>query len=148
MKNPNTGAPKGSGDPTTQQESQPSQPYEPYQGAILRTPLVYSLKTRKRKKKYTSGTKGWQKLTLGLSDALWRSGNSVSRGARTFSKRSNKSARRRRDGLVRDSLRNASRGFANGLTELGEAPYEVARQIPTGQVRRAFQVLVPFSWGR
>jgi hypothetical protein len=142
MKNPSTDAPKGSGDKKVPEEPQP------YQGAILRTPLVYSLKSRKRKKKYTSGTKGFQRLALGLSDALYRSSNSVSRAARTFSKRSNKSARKRRDGLVRDSLRNASRGFANGLTELGEAPYEVARRIPTGQVRRTFQVLVPFGWGR
>ena|ERR1700741_4437312 len=120
-----------------------------YQGALLRTPIVLEpLKGRKRKKKYTQGTKGLQRLTLGVSDALYRSANSVSRATKTFSKRSKKSARKRRDGLVRDSLRNASRGFANGLIELGEAPNEIAQRIGTGQVRRTFRAFIPFAWGR
>ncbi len=147
---PNPQGPQGSGPQGGPQGSGPQGPGGPqgppgrYEGALITTPLVLERWKKKKKKKYSRGTKGLQRLTLGVSDALFRTANSVARGTRTFSKRSNKSARRRRDGLVRDSLRNASRGFANGLTELGEAPSEIARRIGTGQVRRGFRVIVPF----
>jgi hypothetical protein len=137
-------APNPPGSPGPQGPEGPHGPLDRYEGALITTPLVLEPLKKRKKKKYTRGTKGIQRLTIGVSDALFRTANSVARGTKTFSKRSNKSANRRRDGMVRDSLRNASRGFANGLTELGEAPGEIARQISTGQVRRTFRVLVPF----
>jgi hypothetical protein len=114
-------------------------------GALFTTPVVIEpvRKKKGKKKKYTKGTKGVQRLTLGVSDALFRSANSVAKGAKTFSKRSKKSSRKRRDGLIRDSLRNASRGVGDGLAELGKAPNEIARRISTGQVRKAFRAFTP-----
>jgi hypothetical protein len=114
--------------------------------ALFTTPIVIEPlkgKRSKKKKKYTRGSKGLQRLAVGVSDAVFRSANSVAKGAKTFSKRSKKSSRKKRDGLVRDSLRNASRGFSDGLTELGKAPNEIAKRIGTGQVRRSFRVFIP-----
>lgn len=115
------------------------------EGALFTTPVVIEAlkRKKKKKKKYTQGTKGLQRLAVGVSDAVFRSANSVAKGAKTFSKRSKKSSRKKRDGLVRDSLRNASRGFSDGLTELGKAPNEIAKRIGTGQVRRSFRVFIP-----
>jgi len=114
------------------------------EGALFTAPVVIErLKGKKRKKKYTKGTKGVQRLAVGVSDAVFRSANSVAKGAKTFSKRSKKSSRKKRDGLVRDSLRNASRGLSDGLTELGKAPNEIAKRISTGQVRRTLRVFIP-----
>jgi hypothetical protein len=113
---------------------------------VITTPIVLEAvgnKRKRKKKKYTKGTKGAQRLTLGLSDALFRSANSLAKGAKTFSKRSKKSSRKKRDGLVRDSLRNASRGIADDFNELGKAPNAIAKRIGTGQVRRAFKIVVP-----
>jgi len=113
---------------------------------LLTTPIVIEpvkRKNKKKKKKYTRGTKGIQRLALGVTDALYRSANSVAKAEKTVSKRSKKSSRKKRDGLVRDSLRNASRGIGDGFTELGKAPNEIARRIGTGRVRRTFKAFVP-----
>ena len=96
-------------------------------------------KSKKKKKKYTAGTKPLQRFMLGVSSAGSRSANSVAKGFRIFVKRSKKSARRRRDGMIRDSLRNASIGYSEGVSEFGRAPYEIARRISTGRVWRVFR---------
>jgi hypothetical protein len=110
--------------------------------ALFTAPIVLerTKKGKKKGKRYTSGTKGLQQLALGVSKAAYRSANSFADGFRVFSKQSNKSARRRRDGLIRDSLRNASSGFAEGLTELGRAPGEIARRISSRNVWRTFRI--------
>lgn len=101
---------------------------------------------RNRKKKYTKGTKAPQRFLFGESRANYRIANAFSRGLRTFVRRSNRSSRRRKDGFVRYSLRNASRGFNSGLKELGRAPEEITNRIGTRNVRRAFRLLTnPFS---
>ena len=45
--------------------------------------------------------------------------------------RSGRSARRKRDGLLRDSLRNGTRAFSRAAREAGRAPYQLAREIST-----------------
>ncbi len=113
---------------------------------LLSTPIVIEpikRRNKKKKKKYSKGTKGVQRLALGVTDALYRSANSVAKAEKTISKRSKKSSRKKRDGLVRDSLRNASRGISDGFTELGKGPNEIARRIGTGRVRRTFKAFIP-----
>lgn len=117
---------------------------------LLDSPVYFDRRRKKdkRRKRYSKGTKPWQKLLLGASRAAYRTANSFARGFDTFAKRSNRSARRRRDGLVRDALRNASRGFNDASREFGKAPWAVARQIGTKQVRRGFRIVFnPFSLG-
>lgn len=116
--------------------------------ALITTPVVIKLGKsgkNKNKKKYTRGTKGLQRLVLGVSKAAFRSSNSVAEGLKTFVKRSNKSSRKRRDGLVREVFRNASRGFGDSLTELGKAPGELARRVGTRRVWRTFRVFTPLG---
>jgi len=100
-------------------------------------------KSKKGKKKYSRGTKGIQRLLLGVSKAGYRVTNSVAEGLDTFVKRTNKSGRKRRDGMVRYALRNASRGVSDGLTELGKAPGEITRRVGTGSVWRVVRVFTP-----
>lgn len=112
---------------------------------VLTVPIVIERAKRKKrnKKKYTQGTKAIQRLVLGISEAGVRSSNSITKGLRTFTKRSKKSSRKRRDGLVRDSLRNASIGFSDGMNQLGRAPYEIARRVGTGRIWRTFRAFTP-----
>jgi hypothetical protein len=113
---------------------------------VLSVPIVIQrvkAKKRNKKKKYTQGTKPLQKLFIGMTEAGGRASNSVTKGLRVFNKRSRKSSRNRRDGLVRDSLRNASVGFSAGMNQLGLAPYEIARRISTRRVWKTFRALTP-----
>ncbi|HYL05370.1 MAG TPA: hypothetical protein VE075_04990 [Thermoanaerobaculia bacterium] len=115
--------------------------------ALLAAPIILErVKSRKRnrkKKKYSRGTKPFQRLLLGVSKAGFRTSNSLAKGLDTFVKRSNKSARKRRDGLVRDSLRNASRGAGKAFTEAGKAPEEIARRLGTRRVWRVVRGFAP-----
>jgi hypothetical protein len=51
--------------------------------------------------------------------------------------------RRKRNGLVRNAFRNASRGFGRSMSELGRAPYQIARQVTTGRPRKLVRQFVP-----
>ena len=116
--------------------------------AIITTPMILKLGRSSKKsssKKYTRGTKVFQRLALGVSKAAFRSTNSVAKGLETFAKDSNKSARKRRDGMIRDSLRNASNGVSEGFTELGKAPGEIARRVSSGQVWRTVRIFTPLG---
>lgn len=108
---------------------------------LYTTPIVLERKKSRKDKprRYTSGTKTAQRIGLGLVKATYRVSDSVAEGLQTFSKKSSRSADRRKDGFVRDSLRNASAGIQDGLTELGRAPGELAKRIPTRIVWNTFR---------
>lgn len=97
----------------------------------------------RRKKKYSRSTKGIQRFLFGSSRAGYRVTNSLARGLNTFVRRGNRSARRRRDGFVRDAFRNFSRGFGRAASEFGRAPFEIARRVSTRRVWRTFRIFVP-----
>ncbi len=104
--------------------------------------IVKRVKTKKGKKKYTRGTKALQDLVLGASEAGFRASNSVSKGMKTFVKRTKKSSRKKRDGTIRDALRNASIAFGDGVSELGRVPQDLAKRIST---RRAWKTVRTFT---
>ena len=134
---------------TTKPEDKPEGAARKGDAPVFTTPIVIeAVKTKsgkKKKRKYTRGTKGVQRFTLGLAEAGSRVANSFGKGSRRFVKESKKSSRKRKDGLVRDSLRNASDGFSDAANEFGKAPGEVARRISTKQVRRTFRILTPIN---
>lgn len=97
------------------------------------------------KKKYTRGTKQFQRLLLGGEESTYDLANGVARGFQTFVRRSKRSRRRRRDGLVRDSFRNAGRGFQRGFRVAARAPFDLGRRIATRPLWRTTQnFIVPF----
>lgn len=105
------------------------------------------------KKKYTRGTKQFQRLILGTEESTYDLTNGVARGFRTFVRRSKRSRRRRRDGLVRDSFMNAGRGFQRGFRVAARAPWNLGRRIATGPLWRTTRNFVvpfftPFLGGR
>jgi hypothetical protein len=122
------------------------------QQQVLSEPVYYRTRKKKKgkgRKRYTKGTKPFQKLLFGAARAGYRTANAFAEGFDTFAKRSNRSSRKRKDGLIRDSLRNASRAFSDGAREAGKAPGQIAKQIGTNNVRRGFRVLFnPFAFGR
>lgn len=124
-----------------QQEKRSGRTWKVSDDAVLSTPVYFKRQKAKgrgkrKKKKYTRGTKGLQRLFLGATRAAYRTTNSVTKGLNTFVRRSKRSARKRKDGLIRDSLRNASRGFNSGVKEAGRAPGEVTRKIGRKNVQR------------
>lgn len=112
-------------------------------------PVVYRLSFKKKRgrKKYSDGLKEVQKLELGLTNASRRLSDAVERGLTTYRRRRNKSARRKKDGAIRDGIENISIGFGRFLRVASDAPYDVTRKINTRRfsrnVRDTMRLLVP-----
>ncbi|MES1243969.1 MAG: hypothetical protein ABUT39_20365 [Acidobacteriota bacterium] len=116
-----------------QETASPTSPAEPQQVALAE-PIV--LKKKKRKKRYSRGTKGAQRLGVGLSRASYRLSDAVAEGLDTFYRQSNKSSRKKKDGFARDFLENSARGAEDLFKEAGKAPGEVAKRLGTRRIWR------------
>jgi len=122
---------------TTPSGAGTGQPSRPVQ-YVLTTPIVYDFRRRdgKGKKKYSRGLKDIQRLEDGLSQAARRLGRATERGLGTYRRRRNKSARRKKDGAIRDGLENVSIGFGRALRVASDAPYDVARKVNSKKFSR------------
>jgi hypothetical protein len=98
--------------------------------------LVVERQKKRGRKRYTRGSRDLQRLGYGLAKSSQRIADAVAEGVRTFAKRSDRSARKKRDGLLRDSLRNAARGLGEALSEASRAPEELARRVSTKKIWR------------
>jgi hypothetical protein len=113
---------------------------------ILR-PIVYEVRSGgkgKKKKKYSRGLKEPQKLEEGTVRATERLAQAAVDGLGTFRKRCNRSSRKRRDGALKDALRNLSRGMEDALTTAAKAPSDLTRKVSVRRLTRI--VLPPFPW--
>jgi hypothetical protein len=93
-------------------------------------------RVRKGGKRYTRGSKGPQRLGLGLAKASRRTAEALASGLETFDRKSRKSAKKKRDGMLRDSVKNAARGLADSLKELRRAPRALAESVGTRRLWR------------
>jgi hypothetical protein len=114
---------------------------------VLMAPHVYDFRSNKKnrkRKKYSRGLKNVQRLEDGLTLASKRLGSGVERGFGNYRKRRNKSARRKKDGAVRDWLENSSGGLSNGLRVASDAPYDVARKLNSKRFGKQFRDSIRF----
>jgi len=103
-------------------------------------PIVVEIRKGRRRrgrKRYTRGFRDIQRFAYGGSRALYRFANGFASGFDSFRSRSNRSSRRKKDGLVRDSLRNGARAFSRSARQFGRVPYELAREVRTRRFWRA-----------
>lgn len=120
------------------------------QSPLWATPIIVRREKKKkrgrrnRKRKYSRGTKNTQRLLLGVSKAGYRVANSFARENKTIFKRSKRSSRRRKDGIVRDAFKNFSRGLNRGTRQLGKAPWPVAKRLNTKSSWRFLRAFTPF----
>lgn len=109
--------------------------------------LVLEKKKKKKKRKYTRGLKGIQRLQRGAARSSWRIGDAVADGLKEFRKRNDRSSRKRRDGALRDTFKNLSRGAGEVLRGSGKAPYDFARRLPNRAIWRQVRPAVQFlAW--
>ena len=113
--------------PSQQQTQQPKQVQY-----YLTEPLVvydYTKKKKKNRKKYSKGLKTIQRTEDGLTLAGRRLGDALESGFRSYRKRRNKSARRRKDGPLRDIVRNTAGGVSRFFSVGGDIPYDIGRKV-------------------
>jgi hypothetical protein len=128
-------------DPTTPPREDP-----PAYGAYdVRNDRTESGKDKKKKKHRTSdGLRDAERFGHHASRASSRLTRAISRGFRTYEKERERSARKRRDGALRDVLENAALGLGATMRTASGVPYEVAQGTNTRGVRRQTRCLTGF----
>lgn len=114
---------------------------EPETTAILvRQPRVIVLerKSKKKKRKHSSdAAKRLDRIHSGGADAVVRIYDGLLDGAKTYRKKSRKSAKKKRDGRVRDALLNWTAAFADAGSTISKAPNDFAKKA---KIRRWHRV--------
>lgn len=98
--------------------------------------IIRKKKKKKNKKKYTRGLKSLQQLEQGYSRASRRLADGLSDGYDVYYKKRNKSARKRKDGALRDFPDNFSYAVSEGLRTASRAPYDFTRELNTKLLTR------------
>jgi len=98
-------------------------------------PIV--IKSKKKKKyKYSRGLKDLQKTSRGVAKASARLARSTWKGMDAFRKANDKSARKKRDGAIRDFGLNVAKGFSKSLRASSRVPYDLAQAVDQRGSRR------------
>lgn len=98
--------------------------------------IVFEAPARKKKKK----NKGefqysgpflarFQKLERGVTKAQYRVVKAIEASLATWREESDKSARKKTDGAVRDALKNAAEAMSRGLREAADFPRDVTEAL-------------------
>ena len=119
--------------------------------APLRVILQESVRAKdakvKKKRRYSFGLGTIQHLERGVTRSLETASKGVARTFSEYSERSGKSARKKRDGAIRDGIENWTKALSRGMRIAGDAPYDFVRQVNRGpgskQVRDTVRLLTP-----
>ena len=97
------------------------------------TPIVVK---PKKKKKYSRNLRTIQELEKGWTDSARRVAKAVKEGFDTYTDDRDKSAKKRRDGAMRDLLRNQSKAVRKTLSIAAEVPADIMDTIADLKVVR------------
>jgi hypothetical protein len=102
---------------------------------------------RKKKRRYSFGLGTIQHLERGITRSLETVTKGVARTFSEYSERSDNSARKKRDGALRDGIENWTKALSKGMRIAGDAPYDFVKQVNRGpgskQVRDTVRLLTP-----
>lgn len=105
---------------------------------------------RKKKRKYSRGTRSIQEFERGVSRASRDIGKAVAKGLAVYVDRREASSRKKRDGAMLDMVNNVGKAVGKGIKRGADAPYEFAKAINTKrfskQVRSAVRIMLPTSF--
>ena len=116
------------------------------QPQVFPRPIVYErTKGGGGKKRYSSELKDGQKLEEGASRAAQRLAQAVADGFGEYRRRRDRSAGRKKDGAVKDFVRNLGRGAEEALRTGAKAPTDLTRYLTKKRLTRLVFLPPPFS---
>ena len=118
------------------QEQQPAQPAQPLQLFDTTRPIVVG-GGKKKKRKYSRGLRDLQVSGRRMTKISGTVTRAVSKGLRAYRKASDKSARKKRDGAIRDLGLNVAKGASKLLRSSSSVPYDLARAMNRRGLRRS-----------
>lgn len=113
-------------------------------------PIVVRVKKKGKKRKYSKGTKDFQVGLRRLTRVGDRLTSAIADGFREYRKRSDKSSRKRKDGVLRDALINSAWGASETLRRSNKVPVLLAKTVRGKQIRRSVRRVARIlgAWGR
>jgi hypothetical protein len=101
----------------------------------------------KEKRKYSRRMRGAQEIERGLSKAAASLGDAVAATFNTYKERSRESSFKKRDGAVKDALKNWTKAYSKGMKEASDAPYQFVKAVNSSkaskQIRDAVKMFSP-----
>jgi hypothetical protein len=111
-------------------------------GTTKVTTVVFKSAKAKKRRKYSTGLRAPVELERGASRVIERLAESAQIGMRTWRRRSNLSARKRRDGELRDAPENIARAVSRALKVASRAPVDAAKTVPRLRLRKLTRTIV------
>jgi hypothetical protein len=107
---------------------------------------VAAIEPRKRRR-YSRGLGPVQSLGRGVAHTMETLSESVAKIFSEYSTRSDRSARRKKDGALRDGIENFTVALSKGMRIAGKAPYRFVKNVNRGpgsrQLRNLVRALTP-----
>jgi hypothetical protein len=105
-------------------------------GLRVDRPIVLDRRSKGKKGRYSKGLREVQELEASLSQGARRAARAAQMGTSTYEKARRRSARKKRDGAIRDFVPNMGEGLTESLREASKIPSEVADSFDTKATRR------------
>jgi hypothetical protein len=103
----------------------------------LGMPILYeSPKKDKDKRRYSSRLKGVQRLEQGVARAAERITHGLAEGTAKYRKAADKSARKKKDGALKDAFKNVAKAGGKTMRIASKAPGDVTKKIKTRELIR------------
>lgn len=111
----------------------------------MQAPIVYRRRRSRGSRKYSRGLKAPQQIERDASRATERVAQAVADGIAEYRDNRDRSSRRKRDGAIKDVVRNVGRGLSEALDTGSRAPSDLTRRATLKRLTRTF-VPPPFSY--
>ena len=98
-------------------------------------PIVLNLK-KKKKRRYSKGLAEIQEMEQHLTRASHRMARGVEKGITNYRLKSIKSAKKKRNGAIRDFIPNSGIAMTYTLKEVSAVPHDIARALNTKPMRK------------
>jgi hypothetical protein len=100
-------------------------------------PIVLTLKKKKKsKRQYSKDLEELQRMERHLTRSTHRMARATEKGISYYRTLNRKSARKKRDGVLRDFVPNTGLAMSRAMREASPIPFDIARAMNTKQNRR------------
>ncbi|MFY2557191.1 hypothetical protein ACN469_06130 [Corallococcus terminator] len=120
-----------------------------HSGQVIATEVIVerTVPAGKKKRKTSKGLKNLDKAHDNVSRAMENLSASVSDGLKTYRREQKASAERKKDGALRDLMKNSGKAMSDSLKTLSKVPRDLTRTIDSKRNRKQVRAIAKFIAG-
>lgn len=99
---------------------------------------------KKKKKKYSKGLKNAQRFEEGMTKAQRRLAKAVFEGLDSWNRATDRSARKKKDGALRDVMKNSAKATEKAIRVAARAPRDFVKTARPFKPKRMARMMFPF----